>query len=330
MATNRYQEGVFCISLDFELHWGTFETVQLNEKGRKRFENTRKSIPVVLSLFEAFQIQATWASVGMLFNQNVSEWNASIPSSVPSYTNKQVSSYEWVNQHGFSGDQDPYHFAPHLVDLIATSPLMEVGTHTYSHFYCQESGQTVSDFKADLEMAIQKASLKNLPIRSLVFPRNQFNAAYLDVCKHLGITAVRSNPDIWFWDAYRPETLIKKIFRSADTLVPVDWDTSIPLSSLDVDTIPMQIPASRFLKPWHPNRLINAMKLERIKNEMTHAAKNNALYHLWWHPHNFGTNPDECIADLRMLLMHFKTLQSKYGMLSLHMDGIRNHLLEIQ
>jgi predicted NAD/FAD-dependent oxidoreductase len=89
------------------LHWGTFETVQLNEKGRKRFENTRKSIPVVLSLFEAFQIQATWASVGMLFNQNVSEWNASIPSSVPSYTNKQVSSYEWVNQHGFSGDQDP-------------------------------------------------------------------------------------------------------------------------------------------------------------------------------------------------------------------------------
>jgi hypothetical protein len=312
------------------LHWGTFETVQLNEKGRKRFENTRKSIPVVLSLFEAFQIQATWASVGMLFNQNVSEWNASIPSSVPSYTNKQVSSYEWVNQHGFSGDQDPYHFAPHLVDLIATSPLMEVGTHTYSHFYCQESGQTVSDFKADLEMAIQKASLKNLPIRSLVFPRNQFNAAYLDVCKNLGITAVRSNPDIWFWDAYRPETLIKKIFRSADTLVPVDLDTSIPLSSLDVDTIPMQIPASRFLKPWHPNRLINAMKLERIKNEMTHAAKNNSLYHLWWHPHNFGTNPDECIADLRMLLMHFKALQSKYGMLSLHMDGIRNHLLEIQ
>jgi hypothetical protein len=266
----------------------------------------------------------------MLFNQNVSEWNASIPSSVPSYTNKQVSSYEWVNQNGFSGDQDPYHFAPHLVDLIATSPLMEVGTHTYSHFYCQESGQTVSDFKADLEMAIQKASLKNLPIRSLVFPRNQFNAAYLDVCKNLGITAVRSNPDIWFWDAYRPETLIKKIFRSADTLVPVDWDTSIPLSSLDVDTIPMQIPASRFLKPWHPNRLINAMKLERIKNEMTHAAKNNALYHLWWHPHNFGTNPDECIADLRMLLMHFKALQSKYGMMSLHMDGIRNHLLEIQ
>ena len=328
MATNRYQEGVFCISLDFELHWGTFETVQLNEKGRKRFENTRKSIPVVLSLFEAFEIQATWASVGMLFNQNVSEWNASIPSSVPSYTNKQVSSYEWVNQHGFSGDQDPFHFAPHLVDLIASSPLMEVGTHTYSHFYCQESGQTVSDFKADLEMAIQKASLKNLPIRSLVFPRNQFNAAYLDVCKNLGITAVRSNPDIWFWDAYRPETLIKKIFRSADTLVPVDWDTSIPLSSLDVDTIPMQIPASRFLRPWHPNRLINSLKLRRIKNEMTHAARTGSLYHLWWHPHNFGNHPAQCMSDLQELLEHFRSLEKQYGMKSLHMDGLRQHILD--
>lgn len=328
MATNRYQEGVFCISLDFELHWGTFETVQLNEKGRKRFENTRKSIPVVLSLFEAFEIQATWASVGMLFNQNVSEWNASIPSSVPSYTNKQVSSYEWVNQHGFSGDQDPFHFAPNLVDLIASSPLMEVGTHTYSHFYCQESGQTVSDFKADLEMAIQKASLKNLPIRSLVFPRNQFNAAYLDVCKNLGITAVRSNPDIWFWDAYRPETLIKKIFRSADTMVPVDWDTSIPLSSLDVDTIPMQIPASRFLRPWHPNRLINSLKLRRIKNEMTHAARTGSLYHLWWHPHNFGNHPEQCMSDLQGLLEHFRSLEKQYGMKSLHMDGLRKHLLD--
>jgi hypothetical protein len=207
---------------------------------------------------------------------------------------------------------------------------MEVGTHTYSHFYCQEPGQTVSDFKADLEMAMLKASLKSIPIRSLVFPRNQFNTAYLDVCKNLGITAVRSNPDIWFWDAYRPDTLMKKIFRSTDTLMPIDWNTSIPLSSLDVSKIPMQIPASRFLKPWHPNRLINAMKLQRIKSEMSHAAKNNAFYHLWWHPHNFGINPDACIADLRLILMHFKSLQSKYGMLSLHMNGMRNHLLELQ
>jgi Polysaccharide deacetylase len=330
MNRNRYQEGALCISLDFELHWGTFETVLLDEKGRKRFDNTRKSIPIVLSLFEEFQIQATWASVGMLFNQNVSEWNASIPATVPSYTNKQVSSYEWVNQHGFSGDQDPFHFAPHLVELIASHPLMEVGTHTYSHFYCQEPGQTVSDFKADLEMAIHKANLKNLPIRSLVFPRNQFNAAYLDVCKNLGITAVRSNPDIWFWDAYRPESLMKKICRSADTLMPVDWDTSVPLAALDVEQIPMQIPASRFLKPWHSNRLVNVLKMERIKKEMTHAAQNNALYHLWWHPHNFGTHPDECIADLRRLLLHFKGLQKKYGMLSLHMNGLRNHIMDMQ
>jgi hypothetical protein len=256
--------------------------------------------------------------------------SSSIPAAVPSYTQKQVSSYEWVNQHGFESEQDPYHFAPQLVDLIASCPLMEVGTHTYSHYYCQEPGQNVSAFKADLEMAIYKASLKNLTVRSLVFPRNQFNTDYLEVCKNLGITAVRSNPDIWFWDAYRPESMLKKIFRSADTLLPLDWHTSVPMSVLDVKKIPFEIPASRFLKPWHPNWLVNTMKLERIKNEITYAAQNNSLYHLWWHPHNFGTNPDECIADLRTLLMHFKSLQSKYGMLSLHMNGLRNHLMDLQ
>ena len=54
-------------------------------------------------------------------------------------------------------------------------------------------------------------------------------------------------------------------------------------------------------------------------NEMTYAAKNNELYHLWWHPHNFGVNINENMDNLVTLLKHYQLLHTKYGFASLTM-----------
>jgi len=40
------------------------------------------------------------------------------------------------------------------------------------------------------------------------------------------------------------------------------------------------------------------------------------VFHLWWHPHNFGVNLVENIALLREILEHFRKLHSEYGMMS--------------
>jgi hypothetical protein len=53
--------------------------------------------------------------------------------------------------------------------------------------------------------------------------------------------------------------------------------------------------------------------------EMTHAAKNKELYHLWWHPHNFGVNTRENMKNLTVLLNHFQFLQKQYGFTNLTM-----------
>ena len=55
---------------------------------------------------------------------------------------------------------------------------------------------------------------------------------------------------------------------------------------------------------------------------MTKAALNGEIYHLWWHPHNFGTHPDESLEDLKQLLIHFDNLRKKHGYSSLNMDDI--------
>jgi hypothetical protein len=52
---------------------------------------------------------------------------------------------------------------------------------------------------------------------------------------------------------------------------------------------------------------------------MSHAAKTNTLYHLWWHPHNFGIHQEKNLNFLEKILQHFRSLESRYGMVSMNM-----------
>jgi hypothetical protein len=85
----------------------------------------------------------------------------------------------------------------------------------------------------------------------------------------------------------------------------------------------LNIPGSCFLRPYNRKlSFLESLRISRIKNEMTAAAKKNAVYHLWWHPHNFGKDMDKNFAGLEKILDHFSTLNSKYGMQSLNMKEI--------
>lgn len=316
--------GVFCISLDFELHWGCFESMELNEAQQQYFRNTREVIPKKLELFAENSIHVTWATVGMLFRKNTEEWNSGHPSPLPTFKNPAVSAYEWINRHGFKGSEDAFHFAPNLVDKIAATPYQELGTHTYAHYFCLEEGQTREQFRADMEMACRVARDKGITLRSLVFPRNQFNEDYLSVCHDLGITSVRSSPDIWYWSPATRSSFMKKFFRAGDAYLKFQPIRMVYLKDIRVEkNRPLLLPSTRLYRPWKPGQPVqNALKLRRILNEMTEAAKKKAYYHLWWHPHNFGNNPRECMNELSQIVAHFKKLESRYGFQSMHMQDI--------
>lgn len=59
---------------------------------------------------------------------------------------------------------------------------------------------------------------------------------------------------------------------------------------------------------------------------MTHAAKKNLVYHLWWHPHNFGRNTERNIKMLDSILEHYAYLNKKYGFGSITMQGLSEQL----
>ncbi|PKP24325.1 MAG: polysaccharide deacetylase [Bacteroidetes bacterium HGW-Bacteroidetes-2] len=306
------EKGKFIISLDFELHWGAVEKWKISER-KDYFDATRKSIPQVLYLFKKYDIHATWATVGFLFAKNKEQLIAFCPTDKPNYLNKNLSYYRLLdnNEIGKNEMEDPYHYATSLIDKIISTPNQELATHTFSHYYCNEQGQTIAQFDADLKAAqsIAKENF-NLILESLVFPRNQFNKDYLEVAKQNGIKVVRSNPDVWFWKTKRK---LSPLARAFDTLMPISSTLTFDEKKLVTKKEILLLPTSRFLRPYtKKEKYLQPIKLNRVLQEMTYAAKNYRLYHLWWHPHNFGQNMVENISNLEVILKHFKILNEKY------------------
>ena len=315
--------GKFIISLDFELHWGGAEKWDLSHK-RNYFLNTRKSIPEVLKIFRENSIQVTWATVGFLFAKSKKQLLDFSPELKPTYDDQKLSSYNYFDQVGENEDKDPFHFGYSLIQQILDTPLQELASHTFSHYYCNEPGQTSEQFKADLTAA-QEIANENFgqTLKSLVFPRNQYNVNYLKLAQEQNVRVIRSNPEVWFWKNTTGKFI--PIVRAMDTLIsvskPLSFDSRI-LKNKDMIT---ELPASRFFRPYkNSEEVIQGLKMSRIKNEMTFAAKNNLDYHLWWHPHNFGENVTKNILQLKEIIKHYSVLNDKYGFQSALMRDYEN------
>jgi peptidoglycan/xylan/chitin deacetylase (PgdA/CDA1 family) len=321
-----HSPGIFIVSLDFELYWGIFDKAILENKFTY-FQNTRAIIPEVLKIFNRYQIRASWAAIGMLMAKNWDDWEQLNPQVKPQYENIHLDSYRLSYLYRNRTDLLSYFFAPNLLRLINQQEGQEIATHTYSHYYCHEKGQTEDTFSADLGAVMNASQKLGLPAPvSLVFPRNQFKENYLKICKMHGISIVRSNPNDWFWQDTGQETLLKKVFRTGDAFMQIGHRKSFSKEGLDFSESILQIPASRFFRPVSKKKILNTFRLQRILNEMEYAAKNKLCYHLWWHPHNFGNYPQESISDLIVVMEKYKELHNKYGMLSFAMkDFIYAH-----
>ncbi|MDR7130613.1 peptidoglycan/xylan/chitin deacetylase (PgdA/CDA1 family) [Algoriphagus sp. 4150] len=314
--------GIFTISLDFELLWGIFDKVGTGYDPAY-FRYTREIIPDMLEVFARNEIKATWATVGMLFAENEEEWRHYSPIQVPSYRDPKLSAYEFVKKAGLN---PAVHFAPELVKAIIDTPGQELASHTFAHYYTLMRGQSPEQFRRDLQAAQRISREKfGVSLKSLVFPRNHINELYLPICLEEGFTQVRSNPGNWYWQETQHEDLSKKWFRSADCFFPIGKKTAYPKTQLmRLDNEPLLIPASRILRPISKsNKLFNSVRLNRIKKEMFAAAKTNEIYHLWWHPHNFATDPLAAMSELNEIITHFGYLRSELGMESTNMEGIR-------
>ena len=77
----------------------------------------------------------------------------------------------------------------------------------------------------------------------------------------------------------------------------------------------INVPGSRFLRPYsHGLAFFEPLKVKRILNSIEYAAKHSQIYHLWWHPHNFGLHTDENINQLEKICECYQVMHRQYGM----------------
>ena len=304
--------GRLVISFDFELFWGVRDSTTLAKYG-PNILGVRKAVPRLLEVFEKYGIRATWSTVGFLFFDDKDELLAHLPDVRPRYADQLLSPYHAINEIGRNEKSDPYHFGLSLIRRIRECPGQEIGTHTFSHYYCLAAGQDEAAFRADLEAAKRAGARIGVQLKSITFPRHQINDAYLRICRDLGLIAFRGHPRSWMHDPDRRKTPLRRALRFADSYVAISGPDAVfpgrhPSGLIDV-------PASRFLRPFSPRaRSLEGLRFRRIAGAMKRAARERAIYHLWWHPHNFGANMDENFAMLRRLMETFRELALESGM----------------
>ena len=323
------QKSALVISLDFELYWGVRDEETI-ENYKENLLGVRFFVPSLLKLFDEYKIHATWLTVGFLFFETRDELIKELPAKKPDYVNDKLSSYGHINNIGSNEGEDRFHYAPSLIKMISSSPYQEIGSHTFSHYYCLERGQDISTFREDLEAAIKIAKEYNLRFESLAFPRNQVNNAYLPVCREMGIKAYRGNGSSWIYRARsgENESLLRRGLRVIDAYFNIFGHNSYSIDRIGRD-LPIDIPSSRFLYPYF-NRLkiLELLQLWRILSDLTYAAKKGLVYHLWFHPHDGGADPQRNILFLKKILNHYRNLREIYGMESLNMGELAHRLIE--
>ena len=311
--------GSLCISLDFELMWGVRDKRTTDQYGANIIGG-REAVRQMLDMFHRNDIRATWATVGFLFCETKEEMLASLPEPQPTYADQTLSNYTYLDEVGENEARDPYHFAASLLAQVKACPGQKIATHTFSHYYCLEPGQTPAQFAADLDAAIKVAARHQITFKSIVFPRNQYNESAIAECTRRGISIYRGNETAWM---YRPgaradQTLTRRAVRLADAYVNLSGKNT---ASVTPRKAAANVRSSRFLRPYSRRlRKLEPLRLSRITQSMTTAAKRGETFHIWWHPHNMGANQSENLGTLGRIIDHFETLRCEYGMCSLAME----------
>ncbi len=286
--------------------------------------DSRQVVLDVASELSGRSVRATWATVGFLFASTREELESFSPRIRPRYARAELDPY--AEPVGDDETADPLHLAGSLVRRLGATPGQEIGSHTFSHYYCLEAGQDEDAFRADLASARAIAAHCGLETSSLVWPRNQWNPAYAAAALDSGFSCYRGPQRSW---GHRPapalgsKKLLRRGARLADTYL---WPVPPPTTAWEQvgeESGLCNVPASAFLRPYSPKRrTLEPLRVARLTAGLRRAARAGRIFHLWWHPHNFVVDTTKSFDLLRRVLDEFARLAASEGMRSLSMGDV--------
>jgi len=293
------RKGVFTLSLDFELLWGTVD-LHGPERFRRACEIEREVvIDRLLALLDEHRIPATWCILGHLF---LSECSRSRGVAHPELVRPR---HRWVRgdwlQHDPCSDETraPLFYGRSLVEKIrACHTPQEIGSHSFSHAIFSDEGCSREVAASELSASADAARQMGLDLRSFAFPRN--GVGHLDLLPQFGIRSYRGPAPRWYERREPPPSL----HRLARLWAVVAASSPPVVTPGPAGAGLTNVPASMIYLPMHGLRrhVGVSRRVLRAKKGLAAAVRSGRVFHLWFHPTNLADEPEAMFRGLREIL----------------------------
>lgn len=296
-----FPRGVFTISLDFELVWGSRDLVRGDMTrllAEARVTRT-KVFDALLGLLVAHGIVATWATVGHLFLGEAARVGGVLHPEVvvPRHAWHPTSWFEGIPA-GTEAEHPEYYGRSLLLRLRDAG--QDIGSHSFSHPIFGDAGCSREAADTDLARCVSAAEALGIRLRAFVFPRNR--PGHVDLLARHGFTCWRSVEPVWYQRTGVP--------RAVGRLVHLG---EVAMASRPPVVVPFRdahglwcIPASgSFLPTAGVRRLIPLrQRVARAVRGIDAAVATHRLSHLWLHPINLAAEPDRLVGAIRQIIEH--------------------------
>ncbi|HEY3839162.1 MAG TPA: polysaccharide deacetylase family protein [Bryobacteraceae bacterium] len=288
--------GIFTISLDFELIWGTLDKPKHTRFRRLCAIEREQVIDRLLELFEEYRISATWCTVGHLFlDRNRGEGTRSKDADAPIFYGRD------------------------LVDKIrACKTPQEIGSHTFTHRVFNDPACTRSVAEEELAASNRAATDLGLHMTSFAFPRNRIG--HLDLLPKHGFTTFRGQDDRWY-----ARTGNRRWFHRAGHLADMFCATTpSPVLPVWHDEGIWEIPGSMLFTPSHGlRRIVPARaRVHRARKGLRRAVATKKIFHLWFHPTDVVVRREAMLDGLRQIFETASELRDAGSLSILNMSEI--------
>ena len=319
------ERGVFTLSLDFELIWGTLDRGP--DTFREACERERAFVvDRLLELFAEFEIPATWCTLGHLFLDACGPWNGHKHPEIVAPTHAWAPDW-FAHDPGGSEQSDPIFYGRTLVDRVLACPVpQEVGCHSFSHPIFGDPGCSAETARTELAECVRLATARGLELRSFAFPRNR--VGHLEVLREHGFTVYRG-PDVTWYEGRRWPRALARLAHLADVVF-----ARRPAVVVPTETLPglWNLPGSMIYFPMHGMRrhIPLSARVRRAVKGLDAAAEQKRVFHLWFHPTNLAYESEAMFAGLRRIFQHAASLRSVGRLSILPMRSVlAEHLVRV-
>ena len=279
----RAGRGVFTLSLDFELAWGT-RNRPAAAAVQTAIDGTRDAIAMLLDSMERHGVPATWATVGAML----------LSGSRRAMLDDAFGDEFADVPRGDSRSQPRWYADDILEQLLDCDVPQEIGCHTLTHAFVDRSAAGRKRLETELRLFAALWQDLGLPAaRSFIFPKAHMG--HFGLLAEAGYTAVRGPEPGWF--ERLPGRVMPAAVRLADAKAAIRPHTGRP--ELVVGGL-WSVPSSQFYSPRYSvgARVSVDQRVRKAIAGLRRAAGTGTVFHLWTHPFNLGEATAELVGGL--------------------------------